>query len=494
MMRLARQLQGSSRRRPVRSPARAFTLVEVLVSAALVIIAMAAVVQIFNVSSDSAARTTANSDVTARAAGVREALTDQVSKIHPGLLIIESPTPTTVRQETQDGYRMWRQQHDRLVFLTHGDVDEYQSFTDPTRADPDNSVPVDQKPRTASSSEALVYFGPGSPLTISTGPVRPMEVDDDGDPMSVTLTASEWVFLHRTILLMPDVDANADPVWNPIEMSDVVAPGGMFDSGPLPPELLNGTTDAIVSDPAATAYPASARTFAALILQKPLDATDLLGPTPSIAALWTPSFAPRNATMQNFGFLNYYTRGGANFVPGLADFRVEWTDGGRYVAGTDTNGNDVYATRWFGLRPDPTFDVNSSVLADLTAGGAAAPAIPYKAFRRSDYTLDTRADEAVAFGMSPGLQSKIEWSRNGSAGGADSAYRAIWRGDTWQYRPKALRFTYRIYDQGNRLKQTTEIDIDEDGDFDPDDGGGNDVTRRLVMRWGRTFSIVVAVP
>lgn len=463
---------------------RAFTLVEVLVTIVLLIVVMAAVIQIFTISSDAAARTSANSEVNAKAATVREGLTDQVGKISPGLLIIDSPTPTTGRRETQDGFQLVQSRQDRLVFLVTGDVDEFQSFTDPTRANP-NGAFIDQEPRTASCSEALVYFGPGIPLTIAE-PVAPIPLADDLDFNSVKLTTSEWVFLHRTIMLMTNRDASSDPAWVPTTMTQVTAAGGMLNGGPLRSEFINGSMDAIVGD-AGSNYPATARTFAALIMRKNLDASDLLSENPSIAALWQPSYAPRTATLQNPALLNYYSRGGASFVPGLADFRIEWTDGGPI----DSVAGDL-RTRWFGLRPDPTVNVSNAMLNSLAGG--SPPVIPNYAVRRQDYSTDTRADAAVAFGIAAGSQNKIEWSRNGNLSGNDSAYRAIWRGDTWQYRPKALRFTYRIYDAGNRLKQTTEIDLDEDGDFDPDEAPPNDSQRRLMMRWGRTFSVVVPVP
>ncbi len=487
-----------SNHRPVSARgAGAFTLIEVLVTVALLAVAMTAVIQIFNVSSDTTARTVANSDVVAQSAAVREALTDQTAKMYPGLLIIDCPTPTTPRREAHGGPEFMRIRHDRLVFLTSGDVDEYQSFTDPTRADPNPATPIHLKPRTANSSDALVYFGPGVPLTISTGQVRAMYFDDDGDPQGITLTASEWMFLHRSILLLLEVDPNADPSWNPTTMAQVTANGGMLQGGPLRQEFVNGSMDAIVSDNSSN-YPASARTISQLVLRKNLDASDLLSENPSIASLWEPSFAPRNVTMENYGFLNHYSRGGSTFVPRLADFRIDWTDGGFTdpLLGPDNIANSgdedkQPQTRWFGLRPDPNYDVDNSVLNDINIGNA--PTLPYVAVRRQDFASGTRADEAAIYGIAPGSQTKIEWSRHGSSSNVNAAYRAIWREDTWAYRPKALRFTYRIYDAGNRLKQSTEVDINENGDFDPDDGV-NDIQRRQLTRYGRTFSVIVPIP
>jgi len=109
--------------------------------------------------------------------------------------------------------------------------------------------------------------------------------------------------------------------------------------------------------------------------------------------------------------------------------------------------------------------------------------LPYSAQRRVDAVTNTTQAELDAY-------ARIEWSALGNASSPDAAYRAIWRADTWDYRPKALRFTYRIYDAGNRLEQDTTVDLDEDGIYDPDDSNA----RRTMQRYGRRFSIVVPVP
>ncbi|MFQ5501469.1 MAG: type II secretion system protein [Phycisphaerae bacterium] len=457
---------------------RAFTLAELLVSIALLIVTMAALSQVFTIASDVTTRTTAHSELLAASAAFRETASDQLSKLSPdGLLIIESPPPApTPRREVQEGPLFLRPRHDRLVFLTHGDIDEYQSFTDPRRGMPSNT--------TAAASQALVYFGPGTPLTETDNPLQPRPLANDANLLSRTLTASEWVFLHRSILLMLE-DANPDPaVWNPPTMDALAAPGGMLDGGPLRAEFLQGRMDAIVSG---NNRVANARSFAQLILGKALDNTDLLSADPSIASLWTPSHAPRSATTNNFNNRDYYTRGGSSFISGLADFRIQWTDG-RSIDSLGPDGvaatGDEGGTVWFGLRPDPTFIVNNIA---ITTGQ-----VPNIAYRRQDFDQPPNTptpDEAEAFGIAAGSQNRIEWTPTNGAD-VNAAYRAIWRADTWRFRPKALRFTYRLYDAGNRLKQTTEIDLDEDGDADPD----GTAPPAIITRFGRPFSIVVKLP
>lgn len=459
---------------PANTARRGFTLLEVMVSVALLIVVMAAISRVFTISSDATARTTANTRVTAANAAVRQALTDQVAKmVSRGILIIDCPKPTHSRCEIKKGERQFRLQHGSMVFLAAGDVGEYQSFTDPTRGRPDNPTL-----KTAESSEAIVYFGPGTPLTRLEVPPLPQYVDGVNH-LSQALPAADWIFQQRTILLLLEKSLAADPLFNPPRLDDLTTGAGMLNGGPLLPEFRDGSMDAIVSGPD---MQANARTIADYVLGLPLDGTDLLSAHPSIEALWKPSFAPSTATMNNTNNRDYYTRSGFNFVPHLADFRIEWTDGRQIDAlgpdGLPGTGDEAPETRWFGLRPDPNFVVTKTVLDEL-----ATTDIPYIARRRIDVVNDTTQEELDAY-------ARVEWASARNVPDPNAAYRAIWRADTWDSRPKALRFTYRIYDAGNRMAQDTTVDLDEDGIYDPDDSE----FRRTMRRYGRRFSIVVPVP
>lgn len=452
----------------------AFTLIEVLISIVLLLVVIVTVSQIFTISSDASARAAANAEVIAASGALREALTDQIPKMAPYLFVIDSPPPTTARREIPTGPRFARIRHDRLVFMTQGEVDEYQSFTDPVRGDPDTP-----DRRITSSSQALVYFGPGIPFSKRIVPVQPQSLES-----SVTLSASEWVFLHRSILLVLDLPSNVSADWQPPTLDQLTTAGDMFNNpvdstaAVLYGDFRNGSMDVIYSLPTSI-YAANAQTISNFILEKSL--TDNPA-TPSYGAIWQPSVAPRTATLEDRNDFDFYTRSGSNFIPRLADFRIEWTDGRRI----DPLGGDE-RTRWFGLRPDPNFNVNNSFLDNLDAGGTQIPNIAVRRQDVVDYGNGSYADSTQA--EIDAFRDKIEWS-NVVGPDADTHYRAIWRADTWQYRPKALRFTYRIYDAGDRLKHTAEIDLDEDGDMDPD--GPDDP--RIVTRFGRQFSIVVPVP
>jgi type II secretory pathway pseudopilin PulG len=466
-------LSGTRRRSPRRTGG--FTTTELLVAVALLVVTIVALAEVFDISSETTSRTTAHAGVMAASAAVQQRLTDLLSKIEPGLLIIESPAPTGARADVRGGLAYFRMRHDRLVFIASGDPGEFQSFTDPTRGvpDPPPAIPnYESKP--AESSQALIYFGPGIALSDTGDPLRPRPFDND----SYRQAGSQWFFSHRAILLLLD-----DPGvtgWTPLTMDSFDSPGEMLDGGSLDLPYRQGDMDVVVSS---ADHEADAATFVKLIQNKSLfdSPGGVLTDDPDIAALWEPSYCPTSVTLVDPADLDYYARSGFTFQPRLADFRIEWTDGRRI---DPANGD--YRTRWFGLRPDPAPTPDLSNPDD----------IDYLPVLRQDYPGDTTYAEAVDFGMAPDQQgiteNRIEW--DGPSGGVpdpDAAYRAIWRANTWQFRPKALRFTYRIYDAGKRLNGTTEIDLNEDGEPDPDPV--NPGTNAVVMRFGQTFSIVVPI-
>jgi hypothetical protein len=436
-----------------------------LVSMGVLIVAIFALASVFDMSSETTGRTVAHAEVLEASAAVQQRVTDQLSKIEPGLLIIDSPAPTSARSEISGSQQIFRLRHDRLVFVAMGASNGFQSFTDPIRG-----TPADPTKEPASSREALIYLGPGIPLS-DTLPLQERPFDDS---TTIRLTAAEWVFAHRAILLLTDNPNHAG--WSPPDMTGLVGGGGLMNGGTLAaalPDIRSGKMDAIVSS---AAYRANGQAIIDAMNAK--TAADLVSPTATFAGLWDPNLTPTSASL-NSADGDYYTHSGFMLQPRLADFRIEWTDG------RDNAGAPDYGVRWFGLRPDwvaplPT-DGSGNVQADL---------IQYRAMCRFNYTSSspvTQQDqnERDAF------QTKIEWATvsNGNPD-AQAAYRAVWRADTWQYRPKALRFTYRIYDAQSRLKQMTSIDLNDDGKPDTDPSG----KAYSVARYGQEFSIVVPIP
>lgn len=449
-----------------------------MVSVAVLTILFLGLVKVFNMTSEAAGRTAAHADLLAASANVHQTLADELSHVVPGLLIIESPPPTPPRAEWKEGQRVFRLRHDRLVFIAaRGAENPYESVTDPTRG---TVVSPDLRP--ASSSEALVYFGPGIPV-VGDGTAAGEQRQITGPTADPTLTASEWMYLHRAILLM-----TADPGvpgWDPPDSSVFLGGSGMLQGGALPQEFFDGSMDAVA--------PMNSTELITAIAQ--LAPSQLLRADPDIAALWEPSLAPVTVSYDDPADADYYRRAGFVLAPRLAGFTVEWTDGGRVDPmgpdGTPDTGDENLTTRWFGLAPAPlTVDATNQVdLSDPSAlrfqarlRSVADPLNPSRP--RIDNPDDLlRAGENEAFG------NRIEWSPFGVVPNVDAQYRAVWRGDDYAaFGPKALRLTYRIYDKNRRLRQPVHVDLNADGVIDDDPMTGEPYN---VVRFGQQFSVVV---
>ena len=459
---------------------RAFTVVELLVAMAILVITVVAVTEIFDLSSEAAGRTAAHAEVLGASAAVQQRVASLLSNIKSGLLIIESPAPTGGRADIAGGPAYFRLRHDRLVFIASAAPGEFQSYTDPRRGTPDNPTPAP-----ANSSEALIYLGPGIPLGDTGRPRLPRPFDND----AYMLPGAEWILAQRSILFVLDPPNPAVPTWTPGDMGVFTNSGGMLHGGrlgvlPAPPMLRPygvGAMDAVVSS---ATHRADAATLIELFRGLPI--SNLLSANPDARALWDANWCPTTVSLEDPAVQDYgdhYTRSGWNFQPHLADLRIDWTDGRDVLVDPDGNpggGDETYETRWFGLRPDPDSP------SDLSNPAALA----YLPVRRQGFPDYSSPAEAEAFGLSGGT-NQIEWSNPGGIGGSavDGAYRAVWRTDTWAFRPKALRFTYRIYDSGNRLKESANVDLNEDGEADP-----NADNPAIVPRWGKEFCIVIALP
>jgi hypothetical protein len=424
-----------------------------------------AVSQIFTISSDAANRTNAHSEIIEAAAAIHQQLTADLSKIAAptglGLLIIESPTPTLARVETTSGPRYFRLRQDRLVFVASGNANEYQSFTHRWAA---SYVGEDRAP--PAGSQALLYFGPGIPVSREG---TPLPFDDN----VVALAASQWSFVRRAIVLLNQIPPDTDATWTPLTMASFNT--GMLTNGPIDPGFYNNTYDAIVSGGGLNA---DANTLLTLIAGKVFPSNINSNP---IASVWQPNLSPITASLRDPLAADYYTKSAFTFQPRLADFRIEWTDGRRV---DPVNGN--FNTRWFGLAPDPTQTVDftnpDSLKFQARMRGVASAANPSNpnAIANPDNPPTETADFA-----------HIEWSPTGVTSDPNAQYRAIWRGaDYDNYKPRALRFTFRLYDAGNRLKfNNSTLDLNEDGVADV--SGARTVT---AARYGQEFSFVIQLP
>ncbi len=469
---------------------RGLTLAELMVSTALLAAAIGTVAGIFSMSSKAAGLTAAHAEVLEASAALHNTLSDDLSKIVPGLLIIESPPPTLARAEVPGGQRLFRLRHDRLVFLASGGADAaFQSFTDPTRGTP-GPTDADTRRGPATSPDALVCFAPGIPLDgdgTDVGARRPF--DDE----SIALAASEWVFAHRAILLLLDDPGAAG--WSPPDMRvlDSAGVSGMLNGDFLIPDVVEGKMDAIISffnvaDPFGS-IAASASSVIDLLAGKPV--SSFIGATPNVAALWEPNLCPVTFSLSDTNWADHYSRTGFTFLPRLADFAIEWTDGGLVdPLGLDNlpdTGDEDLRTRWFGLAPDITDAPDISAPDDLKYQ-ARLRGVPDPANPSNPNVVDNPDNDPAE---TDAFLNRIEWSDTGVTPDVDARYRAVWRGaDYEQYRPKALRFRYRLFDSNKRLTEPTTLDLNDDGV--PDIDMASDPYN--VVRYGQEFSIVVALP
>ena len=486
----ARRLATMTGHRTIRVRRRAFTLLEISVSIGLLLIAMVTVAGILHLSSEAAGRTAAHARVLEASTALQHELTDKLNRIVPGLLIIESPPPTLARADVREGPKYYRLRRDRLVFIaSYAGEGAFESFTDPTRG-----TPANPNFAPSSSSDALMYFGPGIPVIGDGSPAgsrRDIEYGSD-DP---TLAASEWMFLHRAVLFL-QTDPPA-PGWFPPDVSIFTSVGGMLDGGDLSSSaallpFFDNRMDAVVPDPSGISPNGSA--LIAYINNRvafPGAFAGLFhGASPPAAALWQPSLAPVTVSYSDPANVDYFNRSGSNFSTRLADFSIEWTDGGRVDPlgpdNTPASGDEDFRTRWFGLAPDVTD----------TPDLASPDSLQFQARLRGASTVNNPSNPNPAnpdnepFATSA-FQNRIEWSPIGVTTDTDARYRAVWIGNDYElFRPKALRFTYRIFDANNRLSDETTLDLNDDGIPDPDASS----TPFLVRRWGLEFSIVVPLP
>jgi type II secretory pathway pseudopilin PulG len=467
----------------------AFTIIELVVSMGILAATIVAVATIFSIGSEAASRTEAHAEILESSSALQQSLADDLSHMAGGLLIIESPPPTLVRAEVHNGPKVFRLRHDRLVFIaSRGSEGTYQSVTDPTRGFPGDLI-IDPVKEPISSPEALVYYGPGIPVVGNGTVAGDRKLFDDE---TVALPAAEWTFARRAVLLLGVAPNPPITGWTPLAIT-------AFDNGLLSsvPDIYESRMDALV---AGTNAPA---TLIGKIMAA-LTASGLATPTSLVSDLWSPNLTPVTTSLTDSTLADYYARSGFNFQLRLADFRIEWTDGRRVDPNGPDNNPATFAdndnsTRWFGLTPDrnelPDVTNLDAMKYQPRPRGMAAAGNPSNP---NPLNPDNPPDENLAFGI-PATGNGIEWSPTGITPDPVARYRAVWRSDplnpssTWQYRPKALKFTYRIYDATQRLKQNTSVDFDEDGIADPINSG-NPTIPYVVTRYGQEYSFVVTLP
>lgn len=452
----------------------AFTLVEALVSVGLLVAVMAAVAQVFSLSSKASARTLAQAETLEAANAFEQAVRRQISRLRPnGLLIIDSP-PAVVQGDIVNGERL-PLRNDRLVLLASGAPTQFESVTDrglPSPTNPNNNASSGTG-RAFTSGDALVYFGPALP---------------DGRAL-VDVPGRQWIVSKRVVLL--GVPANAFTSFT-TETPLATYPLDMIPTAPAQ-GLYNCGIDAVLESPAEL-LDGIGRIRERLLAT--VNGTTIHGLLDASACPTDVNTVVPTGPTNN---LDYYARTGFALQARIADVRIEWSDGSfidpRDLQDSEPIPNltsdglpDNAGTQWYGAPRDT--GESRLYTAGVRRGWSAPDIAPVPSgdvcekwrwlqFYDAGAVLPESAVTAFARAANAG---RIE-----SDGGIpnQNSYRAIWTQETWAFRPKALRFTFRAYDKLDRLTNVEPVDTTVPAD------GTNDAN---VRRFGLEYSFVVKLP
>ena len=373
-----------------------FTLTELMVSIAILVVVMLAVSYIFSAVSKTTGLTTANIELTDTLDILRRTMQDDLNAMAPGLLIIDSPDPLNLNgaepthipdalgepfDDTDPNYAPRR---DRLVLLTGTSPGTYQSWFYPD----------------ISTGEAAIHYGHGGVWGGDTVPVH------------LPALAFDRVLVRRVVLLGADGAATAVyPLGWPPPGSELLV---MFRLHICAFDAVQETlSDLLVR----------LRGFPATLALQPLYIRSLAGrgfdEVPPIRINAYISTEEERVAWRN------RLRHCFEMMPRVGHFIVEWTDGAPPDGPLDPEGGGM---QWYGLARDLDDSGTAGEFGEPRPKGAWPPT--------GDYPPE---EDPVSPDDYPG-------------------YRAVWRVDngTWHLRPKALRVTVRLYDANKRVRDADE--------------------------------------
>ncbi|MBN1344585.1 MAG: prepilin-type N-terminal cleavage/methylation domain-containing protein [Phycisphaerae bacterium] len=405
-----------SRRQTDRPRTRAFTLTELMVSVAILVLIMLAVSYIFSAASSATGVATAAIELSDVVETMRRTMQTDLDTMAPGLLIIDSPDPCMVlpfpnnmvpdatgepKPSTYDpNYALRR---DRMVFLSATSPRTYES----------------SRYAGVTSGEAMIcyghagYFPPGL-----TTPIQ--------DPIQLAPTAFDRLLMRRAILLGAPLPAF--PI-RPLGLSDgyfqAVSRIILCAEDAVQETLSDLTTRLRRPDYAPTST--LRWTYVRSYSLKSLD---------DIHRTWlAPAMANFDADLEAQWYVSLQHC--FDFVPHVGHFMIEWSDGALGVLGE---------ILWYGLPRD--INGNGTV-----APQADANDIP-DTWPKSELVDHWPPDDASGIALSNGFEENPGVTSPPDYPG----YRAVWRVDngTWNLRPKMLRVTVRIYDENKRMRDADE--------------------------------------
>ena len=394
---------------------RGFTLVELMVSVSIMVVMLLAVGKIFKMSSDASGLVIAHTEVLERLETIARVIEADLRNIRPGLLIIDSPgslRTTDIEDATGAVQGLFdtavppvRFRSDGLAFFSSGGPNLHQSHW--------SSPP-------AASGEAIIFYGHSWPGGVA-----------------LTTPASNWALCRRSILMLPNFNANDWPSGHQPVFTTPASVINIFQTS-LPNLLRKGDTDSV-----------DAGTLDNLsnVVRMRIDSARPVAPGANwgwnaatrIYGVWTRTELPPgfsvSADPQNNPNITDYRRAGALLAEHVGDFVVQWTDGTTYTSGASRG-----ALRWFP--------------SDIADDGAY------------DEINDLKRDQSI--------EEYVTGTLN---------YRAIWNATTWDKRPRALRITVRLYDGNQRLRESVGL-VD------------NSVIPKpfTVTRYGQEHQVIIPIP
>lgn len=500
----ARRTPTTPRRRRGATAGRrapAFTLAEALVATALLVATMLVVSEVFSLSSNASGRTVAHTEIIEAAQTFEQAVRTRVAQMKKGLLIIESPEALLNRGDLPASPALLPMRHDRLVFIAQGGQVDFESVTDrnaPSINNPLNNGALGTG-RTFTAPEALVFFGPSYP----DGRILASNYTSGVGVVDTTIAGKEWIVAQRAVLLGgPTAAFTSYATLAGAGINTPAAPYRLADIMNAAPAVLQGVYGATMDAVNETGDQLLQRIQTELAAGRSIEGLWQLGLCPSTVQLDVNQDNPLNKRA-------YYSRAAFNLQPRIADLRIEWTDGSAIdpvdIAPTlpppaAGHANPTFQqrrpdTQWFGP-------------PRLTSGNAGwtAPQVPlppnFPPVSNETGDVCAKWQWLLAFGGVPTI-STGEFNtygqvlnfpnspelRTGNGPGGLPVYRAVWTPKTWDFRPKALRFTFRAYDSQDRIANVEQSRSNVDALNVP----ANFVTP-TPKRYGLEFSFVVNVP
>jgi len=395
----------------VPSPGRsAFTLAELMVSVAILVVAMLAVGYIFSSVTKTSGITTATIELTDAADVLQKTMQRDLDVLLPGGMMIRAIVPGINLKDLPIEPVVPQTRSDGLLFFASGSPGQFQSFWNPQ----------------AVSSDAIIFYAHG-------GDEMP-----NGD-LALPLSLFDRILCRRAILLVSESYAPGDPNWG----NGACGPP-LNDANYLPPSTLGR---APWNDASAFNQLNTRLMYSRVDVIQGHTASDLItrlrGPLAGYASFIMHNYAPRRLPED----LNrLYDRGRScfNLMPHVGEVIVEWTAG----SGVDPRPS-TYDGRlqWFGLGRDVAGDgVIRSTLALHNQSTLPVTDVMSRTAYSLKFTLPVLAIEQTRDDGPTAVRYGSSISPN-SAG-----YLAVWSERTWQYRPKAIRVIVRLYDSNKRIR------------------------------------------